>query len=50
MKNGTLTPATTVGYVIPHRDDQKLFWNESNWQVLCKRFFDRKQGEIQPIF
>lgn len=44
MKHGRLTPATVVDHVIPHRGDQKLFWDEDNWQALCKRCHDRKTG------
>ena len=44
MKHGMLTPATVVDHVIPHRGDQKLFWDEDNWQALCKSCHDRKTG------
>lgn len=27
--------ATVVDHIIPHRQDQKLFWSRSNWQPLC---------------
>lgn len=30
-----VTAATTVDHRIPHRGDQRLFWDESNWQALC---------------
>lgn len=36
--------ATVVDHKIPHRGDQKLFWDESNWQPLCKRHHDLKTG------
>ena len=39
-----LTPATVVGHIIPHRGNQKLFWDEKNWQPLCKDCHDRKTG------
>ena len=39
---GKLTKATVVDHIIPHRGDQKLFWDESNWQALCKSCHDRK--------
>lgn len=29
-QQGRLTPATVVDHIIPHRGDQKLFWDESN--------------------
>ena len=39
-----LTPATVVDHIIPHRGDQKLFWDENNWQALCKECHDKKTG------
>ena len=36
------TKATVVDYIVPHRGDQKLFWDKSNWQPLCKACHDRK--------
>ena len=44
MKSGKITPATVVDHIIPHRGDRKLFWDESNWQPLCKCCHDRKTG------
>ena len=43
-KAGELIPATVVDHIIPHRGDQKLFWDENNWQPLCKDCHDRKTG------
>jgi len=34
------TPATVVDHIIPHRGDKKLFWDQSNWQPLCKHCHD----------
>jgi 5-methylcytosine-specific restriction protein A len=34
--------ATIVDHVIPHKGDQDLFWDTSNWQPLCKRHHDQK--------
>lgn len=28
-------PATVVDHKVPHRGDQTLFWDETNWQSLC---------------
>ena len=44
QKEGRLTPATVVDHIIPHRGDEKLFWDEQNWQPLCARCHDRKTG------
>ena len=43
-KEGKLTPATVVDHIIPHRGDKRLFWDEHNWQPLCKDCHDRKTG------
>lgn len=44
MKRGTLTPATVVDHIMPHRGDQRLFWDESNWQSLCAPCHNKKTG------
>ena len=43
-KEGKLTPATVVDHIIPHRGDKRLFWDEHNWQALCKNCHDQKTG------
>ncbi len=42
--NGKLVPATVVDHILPHRGDEDLFWDESNWQPICKSCHDRKTG------
>ena len=44
LKKGKATPATVVDHIVPHRGDQKLFWDQSNWQPLCKEHHDKKTG------
>jgi 5-methylcytosine-specific restriction enzyme A len=39
---GRLVPATIVDHVVPHRGDQKLFWDETNWAPACKPCHDAK--------
>jgi len=39
---GLVTPATVTDHAIPHRGDDRLFWNAANWQPLCKLCHDRK--------
>jgi 5-methylcytosine-specific restriction protein A len=34
--------ATVVDHLVPHRGDDRLFRDESNWQALCKPCRDRK--------
>lgn len=40
--HGRFVKAVVVDHIIPHRGDESLFWNESNWQVLCKKCHDTK--------
>jgi 5-methylcytosine-specific restriction enzyme A len=37
-----LLPASVVDHKTPHRGDQTLFWDTSNWQALSKPCHDRK--------
>jgi 5-methylcytosine-specific restriction enzyme A len=39
---GRLTAATIVDHIFPHKGDAALFWNQSNWQSLCRRCHNRK--------
>ena len=31
---GKIVPATVVDHIIPHRGDQRLFWDQTNWESL----------------
>lgn len=42
QQQGCLVPATVVDHVIPHKGDWQLFWDEANWQSLCKPCHDVK--------
>jgi len=45
-ESGFVSKATVVDHIEAHRGDQKLFWDQSNWQALCKRCHDSaKQSE-----
>jgi len=37
-----VTPSTVVDHRIPHRGDQRLFWDQSNWTAMAKPCHDRK--------
>ena len=43
-KQGKYVRATVVDHIVPHRGDQKLFWDQNNWQPLCKSCHDKKTG------
>lgn len=38
-------PANVVDHIIPHRGDQKLFWDKKNWQPMNKRCHDKKTSK-----
>lgn len=44
MKEGRAVTATVVDHVKPHRGDPVLFWDEKNWQSLCKPCHDKRHG------
>ena len=52
MKEGCYTKATDVDHIVPHRGDQRLFWDESNWQALCHRHHSIKtrQEDHNPSY
>ncbi len=41
-KEGRYTKATVVDHITPHRGDPELFWDQNNWQPLCKHHHDVK--------
>ena len=46
QRRGLVRAATIVDHVIPHKGDERLFFDESNWQPLCKTCHDQvKQAE-----
>lgn len=46
-EKGITTEATVVDHVIPHKGDKKLFWDQSNWQPLCKHCHDSTKQRIE---
>lgn len=44
---GLVVAATVVDHIVPHRGDQKLFWDTSNWQALCKQCHDSDKQRLE---
>lgn len=42
LKENKIIEATVIEHIVPHKGDMVLFWDESNWQSLCKSCHDRK--------
>jgi 5-methylcytosine-specific restriction protein A len=50
-QQGKVVPAVVVDHVKPHGGDAVLFWDENNWQSLCKPHHDAsKQSEERRGF
>jgi len=44
-RKGVVNAAEIVDHIKPHQGNEGLFWNESNWQALCKSCHDRKTAK-----
>ena len=41
LKLGKVTPSTVTDHIVPHKGDEKLFYDmENNCQALCKKCHD----------
>lgn len=44
---GCSAPSTTVDHIIPHRGDDRLFWDRNNWQALCTTCHSKHKQRIE---
>lgn len=44
-KQGQVTAAYIVDHIVPHEGDETRFWDESNWQPLCKPCHDTVKAQ-----
>lgn len=49
-RQGTVNAAEVVDHVISHKGNEQLFWDESNWQSLCKHHHDVKTAKEDGRF
>ena len=47
QREGRTVRAEVVDHVIPHRGDQTLFWDRTNWGPLCRPHHDEKTKREQ---
>ncbi len=47
QRQGQVVIATVVDHKTPHRGDTKLFWDQDNWQPLCKRHHDSDKQRLE---
>lgn len=48
--NGKVVAAEVVDHIKAAKGNKELFWNESNWQSLCKECHDRKTASEDGAF
>ncbi len=41
--------ATTVDHITPHKGDDRLFWDRTNWQSLCAPCHNRHKQRVERI-
>ena len=46
-QRGKKVLATVVDHKIPHRGDERLFWDRTNWQSLCKQCHDTHKQRLE---
>lgn len=44
---GKIGLAQVVDHIVPHRGNEVLFWDQSNWQPLCKVHHDRDKQRME---
>lgn len=44
---GLVAVATVVDHKIPHRGDDVLMWDQSNWQAICKPCHDGEKQQLE---
>lgn len=46
-QRGKVTAAIVVDHIKPHKGSQELFWDQGNWQALCKRCHDSDKQKAE---
>ena len=46
-EEGKIRSALEVDHIEPHKGDPILFWDESNWQGLCKHHHQSTKARIE---
>lgn len=40
-------PSTVVDHIIPHKGNDQLFWDQTNWQPLCTPCHNRHKQRVE---
>lgn len=44
---GKVRASNVVDHIVPHRGDELLFWDQSNWQALCQSHHNADKAVIE---
>ncbi|WP_235911619.1 HNH endonuclease [Mesorhizobium xinjiangense] len=47
---GRVKPTEVVDHVVPHRGDNALFWDRTNWQASCHWHHDAVKQRLELLF
>lgn len=47
QREGRVVEARIVDHIKPHGGNERLFWDENNWQGLCKPCHDSVKAKIE---
>jgi 5-methylcytosine-specific restriction enzyme A len=47
---GVRRQAELVDHIVPHRGDQRLFWNTNNWQASCAWHHNSIKAELERLY
>ena len=47
LARGIVEPAEIVDHIKPHKGDESLFWDQANWQALCKVCHDGAKQRLE---
>jgi 5-methylcytosine-specific restriction enzyme A len=50
LRHGKITPSYCTDHIVPHKGDLELFWNEDNWEALCKSCNSTKAAKEEGGF
>lgn len=47
---GVSEPVTVTDHIVPHRGDEVLFWDRSNWQSACNLHHSQVKQKLEAMW
>jgi 5-methylcytosine-specific restriction protein A len=48
-QRGSYALSACVDHIVAHKGNKELFWDEANWQALCKNCHDSRKQSIEKL-